>query len=161
MTDSGNRQDWVWNHFCRLVGRDDLSSEREMTLEEELNHSAGTARLAQLIAEKRHLNTELAFILGVLHDYGRVLTGTKNDHARIGSAYVQEYLTGSGGFSAEEVETLVTAAANHSLKDQKGSPLEEVIKDADVLDAYFSGRRAEKPEAEARLRDLFKEFSLI
>ena len=161
MADDISRQEKVWDHFCRLVERKDLTIEREMTLEYELEHAAGTARLAQLIAAKRNLNSEAAFILGVLHDYGRILTGIKHDHARIGSRYVKEYLIRSGYFSENEIDSLVTAVANHSLKDRKGSPLEELIKDADVLDAYFSGRRSKKPEAEARLQALFQEFNLV
>lgn len=160
MAANRTRQDRVWEHFCKLVGRDDLTAEREMTLQEELAHAAGTARLAQLIGAKRNLDLELAFILGVLHDYGRILTGIKKDHAALGSGYIREYLTGCGDFSEAEIETLVQAAANHSLKDQVGGPLEELIKDADVLDGYFSGRRSKKPEAEARLQALFQEFGL-
>lgn len=156
----GSRQEKVWAHYCRLVNGGGLTTEREMTLEYELAHAAGTARLAQLIAVKRNLNIEMAFILGVLHDYGRILTGTKNDHAAISSNYVREYLTESRLFSQEEIDNLVTAVANHSLKDQKGTPMEELIKDADVLDAYFSDRRSKKPEAEVRLQNLFQELSL-
>lgn len=154
-----SRQERVWNHYCKLILRKDLTTEREMTLEEELQHAAGTARLAQLLGKKRDLDTETAFILGVIHDYGRILTGIQNDHARIGSCYVKEYLEGTGDFSGSEIDVLVTAVANHSLKDQIGSPMEELIKDADVLDTYFSGRRLKKPAAEARLLNLFQELN--
>jgi len=155
-----SRRDEVWKHYCRLVGRGDLTKEREMALEEELQHAAGTARLAQLLAVKRGLDAEMAFILGVIHDYGRLLTGIQNDHARIGSNYVKKYLEGSGDFSRSEIEVLVTAVANHSFKDEIGNPMEELIKDADVLDTYFSGRKLKKPAAEARLQNLFQELNL-
>lgn len=154
------RQWMVWEHFCSLVRREDLTSEREMTLEEELIHAAGTARLGQLIALKRDLDLEASFIIGVLHDYGRIITGTKKDHARMGSRFVREYLTGSGNFTPEETEIIVQAVANHSLKGEVGSPLEELIKDADVLEGYFAGRPSEKPEAQNRLKSLLAELNL-
>ena len=160
MAGCDSRQEKVWSHFCRLVARDDLTTDREMSLDYELAHAAGTARLAQLIAAKRSLNLEMAFIVGVLHDYGRILTGTKKDHAFIGSNFVKEYLSESCLFSEEEIDTLVTAIANHSLKDKKGSPFEELIKDADVLDTYFSGRKLKKPESESRLQKLLRELGL-
>jgi len=154
------RQRMVWEHFCSLVGREDLPSAREMTLEEELVHAAGTARLAQLIAAKRNLDLETAFVLGVLHDYGRIITGIKKDHARIGSSFVREYLTGSGNFTPEEIETIVKAVANHSLKGEVGNPLEELIKDADVLEGFFAGRPSQKQEAQARLKAVLTELNV-
>lgn len=160
MTDQNSRSELVWQDFWKLVGRDDIPSAREMPLDYEIVHAVGTARLTQLIAAKRGLDIEIAFILGILHDYGRIITGTKKDHARIGSTYVRDVLASSGRFSKEETEEIVKAVANHSLKDQIGGPLEELIKDADVLDSYFGGRRATKPAAEARLQSLFREFDL-
>lgn len=153
------RQEIVWEHLCKLTARKDLTAEREMTMEEELAHAAGTARLGQILAARRKLDLELAFVLGVLHDYGRILTGKKEDHARIGAGYVREYL-GSGGFSEEEIQVLVKAVGNHSLKAQVGSPMEELIKDADVLDGFFAGRPSAKPEAAARLASVFKELGI-
>ena len=158
--DGNMRQEIVWEHFCRLVSREDLNPQREMTLEYELAHAAGTARLAQVLAAGRNLDRETAFILGVLHDYGRILTGSKKDHARTGSTYAREYLAHSGYFSEEEIEEIVRAIASHSLKEEVGSPLEELIKDADVLDSYLSGRPPSKRSAAARLQDLFKELGI-
>lgn len=160
MSSYDSRQEKVWTHYFRLITGGGLTTKREMTLEYELAHAAGTARLAQLLAVKRNLDMELAFILGVLHDYGRIITGAKNDHAAVGSNYVREYLRESRLFSEAEINSLVTAVANHSLKDQKGTPMEELIKDADVLDAYLSGRRAKKPEAGVRLRNILQELAL-
>ena len=155
-----NRMEKVWNDFCTLVGGGSIPSEREMTLEFELGHAAGTARIAQFLAAKRGLDIEIAFILGVLHDYGRIMTGSKKDHARIGSNYVREYLTQSNSFTEDEIEVLVKAVANHSCKDEVGSPIEELIKDADVLDGFLAGRKPKKKESERRLREMFKELNL-
>lgn len=155
-----NRMEKVWDDFCTLVGGGSIPSEREMTLEFELGHAAGTARIAQFLAAKRELDIEIAFILGVLHDYGRIMTGSKKDHARIGSNYVREYLTQSNCFTEDEIEVLVRAVANHSCKDELGSPFEELIKDADVLDGFLAGRKPKKTESERRLESVFKEFDL-
>lgn len=155
-----NRPEIVWEFLCGLVRRDDIPAQREMTLECELAHAAGTAKIAQLLALKRGLDIETAFILGVLHDYARIFTGTKKNHAQLGGTFVKQYLDETGHFSEDEIEAIVKAVANHSFKDRVGSPLEELIKDADVLDGFLSGRKPEKLEAQARLLAVFTELQL-
>ena len=87
------------------------------------------------------------------------MTSSKRS-CRIGSNYVREYLTQSNSFTEDEIEVLVKAVANHSCKDEVGSPIEELIKDADVLDGFLAGRKPKKKESERRLREMFKELNL-
>lgn len=160
MTDTMSRGESVWNYICELTACEDPVIERSMTVNQELAHAAGTARLAQLLALRRNLDSEMAFIVGVLHDIGRIITGIKKDHARTGMDFARVYLVRSGDFSPEKIENLVNAVGNHSLKDQVGTPLEELIKDADVLDGYFSGRPSSNPESVSRLERLLGELDI-
>ncbi len=160
MAESNLRQEKAWEYVVELAVREYAPSERPMTVAQELGHAAGTARLAQFLAYKRNLDPEMGFIVGVLHDLGRIITGVKKDHGRVGMDFVKEYLAGTGDFSQEEIESLVEAVGNHSGKDRVGSPLEELVKDADVLDAHFSGRPSSKPESVARLEQVLEEVGL-
>lgn len=160
MAEGNFRQEQAWEHVVRLAVWQDGPADRPMTVAQELAHAAGTARLAQLLAYKRNLDPEMGFIVGVLHDLGRIVTGVKKDHGRVGMNLVREYLLETGDFSSEEIESLVDAVGNHSFKNQVGSPLEELIKDADVLDSFFSGRPSSKPSAQVRREKVLKEIGV-
>lgn len=160
MTDIMSRGERALDYLCGLTACEDSVFDRSMTVNQELAHAVGTARLAQLLALKRNIDPEMAFILGLLHDIGRIVTGIKKDHALTGKDLVKGYLVESGDFSLEEIEGLVNAVGNHSFKDGVGTPLEELIKDADVLDGYFSGRPSSKPESVSRLERLLGEWGI-
>ena len=45
---------------------------------------------------------------------------------------------------------IATAVKNHSLKTETGTPIEEIVKDADVIDCYQLGLPFDRPEKEQR-----------
>ena len=46
---------------------------------------------------------------------------------------MKELLKRDGRFTDEEIEIIAIAVKNHSKKSEIGSPIEEIVKDADVL----------------------------
>ena len=57
-------------------------------------------------------------------------------------------------FSDEEIKEIAIAVKNHSKKAEIGSPLEEIVKDADVLDFYQYGYDVARKEQQDRLEKL-------
>ena len=111
-------------------------SERDETLDWERIHMASSARCAWLLAMQRGIEPELAACAAAVHDYGRILTGKQKDHAEAGYEPVKRFLKEVGTFHEEEIEIIAHAVKNHSLKTEIGSPIEEIVKDADVIDCY-------------------------
>ena len=60
------------------------------------------------------------------------------------------FLRETGKFTEKEIEIIATAVKNHSLKTKTGSPIEEIVKDADVIDCYQLGLPFDRPEKEER-----------
>lgn len=57
-------------------------------------------------------------------------------------------------FTDEEIDQIAIAVRNHSKKGEVGSPLEEIVKDADVLDFYQYGYDVARKEQQDRLEAL-------
>lgn len=123
-------------------------------------HMASCGKLGQLLANKRQVDPELATIACSLHDYGRIVTGKQANHGENGYAPLQIFLRECGGFTADEIEILAYAAKQHSNKKQIGTLLEEIVKDADVLDCYQYGQTLERPEQRERLKTVLAELGL-
>lgn len=124
--------------------------ERDETLEWECIHMASSARCAWMLAMERGVDPELAACATAVHDFGRILTGKQKGHAEAGYEPVKLFLRETGKFTEEEIEIIATAVKNHSLKTETGSPIEEIVKDADVIDCYQLGLPFDRPEKEER-----------
>lgn len=96
-------------------------------------HLYGVAGNAALLALHRGLNPELATVCGLLHDISAYATGDRQNHAGPSAAMARNCLNGSGLFTQEEVAAICSAIAHHSDKDKVHAPLDEVLKDPDVL----------------------------
>jgi len=134
--------------------------ERDISLEEEIIHSMGCCRLAQIVALKRKLDAEIAGVIGAAHDYGRIITGKKKNHAEKAVEPLRRLLQDTDRFSASEIELIIKAVANHSNKKEIQGHYDELIKDVDVLDNYFSGKVRDKEEYQKRLSATLKELNL-
>ena len=88
------------------------------------------------------------------HDYGRIITGKQASHAEAGYEPVKKFLKGTGLFDDDEIDQIATAVKNHSKKSEIGSPLEEIVKDADVLDFHQYGYATARQEQQDRLEKL-------
>lgn len=133
---------------------DKLISERDYPIEWEKVHISSCAKIGYLLAGERNVDPELAAAACACHDYGRIITGKQSGHAEAGYESIQVLLRKSGLYSAHEIEMIATAVKNHSKKSEVGSPLEEIVKDADVLDFYQYGYDMRRKEQQDRLEKL-------
>jgi len=125
--------------------------DRDETLNWERIHMASSAQLAWQMALERGEDPELTACAAAIHDLGRILSGRKAGHAEAAYEPAKSLLAGCGLFTDEEVEIMALAAKNHSSKDVKGTVLEEIIKDADVVDCCQHGYSSYyKPEVMER-----------
>lgn len=126
---------------------------RDETLNWERMHMASCARLGWLLALERGEDPELAACACAIHDIGRVVTGRQAGHAAAGLEPARAFLTAAGLFSAGEVEELAQAVARHSDKSVTGTPMEEIVKDSDVVDCFQYGLPFARPEQERRYQN--------
>lgn len=124
--------------------------DRDEPLSWERIHMVGSARLAWLMAEERGEDPCLAACACSVHDIGRVLTGRQEGHAEEGRQASRAFLATLDLFSPAELDTISAAVANHSQKDVQGTALEEIVKDADVVDSHLYGCPFSSPAHKAR-----------
>ena len=132
-------------------------ADRDESLNWERIHLASSAQLAWQMALERGADPELTACAAAIHDLGRILTGRKAGHAEAAYEPAKSLLSDCGLFSDEEIEIMALAAKNHSSKDVKGTVIEEIIKDADVVDCCQHGYSSYyKPEVMQRYYDWIK-----
>lgn len=119
-------------------------------------HIISCAKIGYLMAEKRGIDPILAACACAVHDYGRIITGKQANHAEVGYEPVKKFLKGLDLFTPEEVEEIALSVKNHSNKSEIGTPLEEIVKDADVLDFHQYGYEMPRPEQQARLNRMLE-----
>ena len=134
-----------------------LIPERDQPGDWERIHISSCAKLGYLMAEKRDLDPILAACACACHDYGRIITGKQAGHAEAGFEPVKVFLKETELFAEEEIEQIALAVKNHSSKSVVGTPLEEIVKDADVLDFHQYGYKMPRKEQQDRLERLLKE----
>ena len=89
-------------------------------------HMFGVAEACVLLAMRRGEDIELAAAAGYLHDIATYATGNAVDHAHRGAEMAKQILQ-------EEIGKICQAIFFHSDKKMENGPLEEILKDADVL----------------------------
>ena len=125
--------------------------QRDASREYEKVHAIGCGKIGYLLALQRGVDPEMAAAACSVHDYGRIVTGRQEGHAKAGYEPVKEFLAGTGLYSEEEIETIAVAVRNHSSKSEIGTPMEEIVKDADVLDFHQCGYEMPRAEQQKRL----------
>ena len=135
---------------------EELIPERDQPGDWERIHISSCAKLGYLMAEKQGVDPILAACACACHDYGRIITGRQAGHAEAGFEPVKAFLRGTGLFTEEEIEQVAAAVKNHSNKSEVGTPLEEIVKDADVLDFHQYGYEMPRKEQQDRLERLLK-----
>ncbi|MBO8168123.1 MAG: HD domain-containing protein [Thermoanaerobacteraceae bacterium] len=138
----------------------ETKNNRAYPLSWEIVHIASAPQFARLLAEKRGVDPELAAIATAVHDFGRIVTGVQENHAEAGYEPVKKWLAETGLFSEEEIETIALACKNHSSKEEVGTPLEEIVKDSDIIDCYLHGHVISKDAHRKRLAKVKKELNL-
>ena len=145
--------------FTLLDSIEKQRSERDYPIMWEKVHAVSCAQIGRMLAEKRGADIEQAGLACALHDIGRWITGRQHDHAPKGEDAVRRFLAEKQG-TDEEKEQIVQAVINHSKKDEIGTPLEEIVKDADILDCYWYGEDIMKPFHMARLKKALAELQI-
>ena len=98
---------------------------------------------------------------GMLHDLYTFKYDDHNNHAEKGAILAREILTELQLTTPEETDMICTAIHNHSSKNGKFSPFDEVLIDADVMQhALYNFSLPIKENEKSRLEALVKEFSL-
>jgi len=124
-------------------------------------HLYGVSLAAVLISEKRGLDTEVACMAAMLHDMYAYTAGTYEDHAHKGAELAREILGKVKLTSPEETETICSAVYHHDDKAAVDSPMDEVLKDADVMHHTMNDlNKAIKEKEQTRYDALRKEFGL-
>ena len=136
--------------LLKLIQEQDWTVERDEPYSWEVLHSASCARLAFVLALERGADPELAASAAAVHDYGRIITGRQKGHAEAGYLPVQDFLRDTKLFTNDEIAVIALAVKNHSSKTVTGTAIEEIVKDADVIDCYQYGMPFDRPEKKTR-----------
>ena len=124
-------------------------------------HLYGVAQAGAMLALRRSENVELAIIAGMLHDIYSYANMDSNNHAHKGAEMARNILNSLNLFSEEEKDLICAAIWNHSDKSMVHGWLEEILKDADVMQhALYNPFFDIKEQEQKRFSMLMKEFNL-
>lgn len=126
-----------------------------------VNHLYGVSLAATMIARKRGLDPELAAMAAMLHDLHAYRTGSYDDHAHKGAELARSILTELGQTNDVETDLICSAIYHHDDKLVVDSPMDEVLKDADVIHHCMNDlSKAVKDKEKARFTALCEEFGM-
>ena len=98
---------------------------------------------------------------GLLHDVWAYKSGSYDDHARLGAEYARKILDELDITTEEETETICCAIRHHDDKTNTDGPMDEILKDADVIHHTMADpTKAVKEHEKERYRRLCAEFGL-
>ena len=124
-------------------------------------HLYGVSLAAVMIAEKRGENSELAAMAGMLHDLHAYLSGSYEDHAHKGADLARKILEEEGLTTREETDIICSMIYHHDDKLTVDAPMDEVLKDADVVHHIFHDlSKPVKDKERPRFEALIREFGL-
>ena len=124
-------------------------------------HLYGVSMSAELIAQKRGLDTELAGMTGMLHDLYAYESGSYDDHAHKGADLARQILENLALTSPEETDIICSAIYHHDDKASVDSPMDEVLKDADAMHHIYNDLSKDVKEKElARYEKIREELGI-
>lgn len=124
-------------------------------------HLYGVCLAATMLAKVRGLDVELCAVAGMLHDISTYMTNDPTDHHLRSAEQARRILGDLGAFSPDEIEHIATMILNHRSKGRLDAPLDEVLKDADVLQHYLYNPALEVIQKEIpRLQLILEELGL-
>ena len=122
-----------------------------------LYHSHAVSLLGALLARRRGEDAEVAAIAGLLHDFYAYERRDYADHAHAGAARAKEILESLNLTAPRENEIICSAIFHHDDLVAVDAPMDEILKDADLIDNAMSHPARDVKENEAarvaRLRD--------
>ncbi len=124
-------------------------------------HLYGVSLAATMIAKKRGLDPEIASMAAMLHDLHAYKSGSYDDHAHKGADLAREILGGLKLTEETETDIICSAIYHHDDKLVTDSPMDEVLKDADVIDHCLKdSSKPVKEKEQARFDKLCAEFGI-
>ena len=97
------------------------------------HHLYGTAITAWLLAKERDEDHEIAAIAALIHDIAYFPTGIAENHAHNGAEKAKEILKDLEIMNESEIELIGRMIYHHDDKLGIGEPMDELLKDADVM----------------------------
>ena len=126
-------------------------------------HLYGVGQACALIALRRghdRAYAELAEIAGMLHDYATYKDSTRENHAQCSSVQARDILTQTREFTTQEIDMICQAISRHSDKKNVHEEMDEILKDADVMQHWLRNPVEEYFFAQERVYKLIEEFQL-
>lgn len=122
-------------------------------------HLYGVSLAATMIAKKRGLDPEIASMAAMLHDLHAYKTGSYDDHAHKGADLARGILEELKLTDEAETEMICSAIYHHDDKLVEDAPMDEVLKDADVIHHCFNDLSKDiKEKEQKRFDSLCEEF---
>ena len=125
-------------------------------------HLYGVSLAATVIAKKRGLDPEIASMAAMLHDLHAYKTGSYDDHAHKGADLARGLLGELKLTNETETDMICSAIYHHDDKLVADGPMDEVLKDADVIDHCLKdSSKPVKDKEQARYDKLCAEFGML
>lgn len=124
-------------------------------------HLYGVSLAATMIAKKRGLDSEIASMAAMLHDLHAYKSGSYDAHAHKGADLAREILAELKLTDDVETGMICSAIYHHDDKLVIDSPMNEVLKDADVIHHCMNDlSKPVKEKEQARFDKLCAEFGM-
>ena len=124
-------------------------------------HLYGVSLAATMIAKKRGLDPEIASMAAMLHDLHAYNTGSYDDHAHKGAELARKILSELKLTDETETDMICSAIYHHDDKLVVDAPMDEVLKDADVIHHCMNDlSKPVKDKEQARFDKLCAEFGM-
>lgn len=124
-------------------------------------HLYGVSLAAAMIARKRGLDPELSSMAAMLHDLHAYKTGSYDDHAHRGAELAGNILRELRLTDEGETDIICSAIYHHDDKLVVDSPMDEVLKDADVIQHCMNDlSKPVKEKEQVRFDKLCAEFGM-
>ncbi len=126
-----------------------------------VNHLYGVSLAATMIAKKRGMDPEIAAMAAMMHDLAAYKSGSYDDHAHKGAELARGILTELALTDEQETEMICSAIYHHDDKLIVDGPMDEVLKDADVIHHCMNDlSKSVKDKEKARFEALCREFGM-
>ncbi len=126
-----------------------------------VNHLYGVSLAATMIAKKRGMDPEIAAMAAMMHDLAAYKSGSYDDHAHKGAELARGILAELAMTDEQETEMICSAIYHHDDKLIVDGPMDEVLKDADVIHHCMDDlSKSVKDKEKARFEALCREFGM-
>lgn len=124
-------------------------------------HLYGVSLAATMLAKRRELDEELAAMAAMLHDMYAYKSGSYDDHAHKGAELAREILNELKLTNGEETDIICSAIYHHDDKLTVDAPMDELLKDADVIHHTMNDpSKPIKEKEQKRYDDIIDELGL-